>query len=333
MGKEKRTIVTTMVVKDINTKAVLESLKQLRTATIREIAVESGLSIVTVNGIVNTLVSQKKVLTADTIPSGGGRPSQRFSFNERYRLGLLLFTREIGGIDCLCVRVIDLYGRVIDSNDFEVPQVDYDLLDGKIAGMLETYPRIGAIGIGLPGIEFGGSIISGDYHDLNSQPIVRLLTDSFNLPVFLENDVNAAALGSVERPGSSLDRVYIYFPRKYSPGAGIVTNGKLHKGRNHFAGEVSWLPLDITWGPNLIDNFEAFCKAASEVVISLTAVLDPDSVVLFGEHITDYHVSRIRIICKKILPEHVSPDISLSRDFSADFERGLKILTLERLEA
>ncbi len=332
MKQAKHSGVSTLLVKDINTKSVLHILKEAHTATVRELSAASGLSAVTVKSIISMLRAEGRAIPDGTVPSQGGRPSQCYRFNEQHALGLLLFARELHGIDTLCLRVIDLYGTVLDSTDCRMPSMEYEAVESLIAQKIGPFSRIRAVGIGLPGIEYEGSMVSLDYEALVGTPIIERLHSRFRIPILVENDVNAAVLGRSEGEHQGNCEVYIYFPRKYPPGAGIRVNGTLIKGGRHFAGEIGWLPLDIQWGPETADSFEACTTTAAKVVMCITAVLDPDSVVLYGEHFTEAHLEQIRIICRSRLPEQVLPEFSLSKDFTADFEQGLKYLTLNLLE-
>ncbi len=323
--------VNTLLVKDMNTRLVLKALRSYRTATVKELAQATELTVVTVKDIVRDLIAHNKVYEGGTVPSKGGRPSKQYVFNENSNKGLVVFTRELNGHDSICVRVVDLYGQVKESVDHQVDTISVAKIENLISHLIKKHPSIGAISIGLPGIEFEGRIVALDYQSTIGDPIIQRLREKFNLPVIIENDVNAAVLGHDELEDSRDTEVYIYFPRKYPPGAGIKVNGKLLKGNRHFAGEIGWLPLDIPWGPELADSFDEFTAAASKVVLSMITILDPDSVVLFGEFLTDTHLKEIIDKCKRGLPQRIIPELSLAEDFSLDFERGLIGLTLEAL--
>ena len=323
--------VNTLIVKEFNTKVILQELKQSQVSTIKELANRTGLTVVTVKGILNDLIEQNRVLLGETTPSNGGRPSKQYIFNERAQLGLIIYTREIDGQDSVCIRVIDLHGIVIESL---VPFIDisWSNLENAIAGCIEKYPSISAISIGIPGIELEGEIVVMDYQQLMDISIVEMIKGKFHLPVIVENDVNAAVLGHSRKDDTDITEIYLYFPRKYPPGAGIKINGKLLKGNRHFAGEVSWLPLEIEWGADLADSMPDFSSAASKVILSMTAVLDPDSIVLFGEFLNDDYLLAIKEEVKRNLPERIYPEISLANDFNLDSERGLTKRILEILE-
>lgn len=227
---------------------------------------------------------------------------------------------------------MDLYGQVVSSENNAVDEVTVERIEGLVASAMESYGAIKSIGFGLPGIELGGTIVALDYDDFVGSPIVERFKQRFGIPVVVENDVNAAVLGRAFDQDAPENEVYMYFPRKYPPGAGIRANGQLIKGRHHFAGEIGWLPLGIKWGPTLVDSFEDFCRAVAQVALSSISMLDPDSVVLFGEFLTNKHLERIKEHCRSQLPEGIALSICLADDFSGDFQKGLIGLTLQGLE-
>ncbi|POR05636.1 hypothetical protein AU468_00210 [Alkalispirochaeta sphaeroplastigenens] len=314
-----------MVLKEINTRTVLGCLRESGTATVRELAQQSGLSVVTVKAIVEDLVHQEKAFSGGKAPSSGDRPSQRYIFNKRHTLGMAVFTREVNGGDTVFLRVVDLCGETIDAVSCELSAPEPEVLERIIGEKVREFPRLGAIVLGLPGIEYKGDILALDYQSFVGLPLAKHLRTRFEIPVVVENDVNAAVLGRE-------CEAYIYFPRKYPPGAGLRIEGKLLKGHRHFAGEVGWLPLGISWGPEIADSFEACCSAAARVTASVTALIDPASIVLYGEHLGEDHLRRIRDIYQALLPAQALPEIHCSEDFTADFERGLKKILLDLLE-
>ncbi len=332
MRNNELSITNTGSVKQFNTKAVLHSLKRKRIATVKELSLDCGLSIVTVNGIINTLVRQERVFLKDMIPSGGGRPSQRYRFNESFNLALLLFSEEIQGEKSVYLKIINLFGDIVETDNLGAVQISFKKLESVIGKKIKKYPQIGSICIGIPGVEFQGEIVSGDYNVLLSEPIVEMLNSRFGIPVLIENDVNAAVLGSAEKDEDFQGTlVYIYFPRNYPPGAGILVEGNLHKGSKNFAGEVGWLPLEFPWTMKTADTFLDSCKYVAGIVVAFTAILAPDVIRLYGEHLGPAHLDMIKKLSKSQLPEHITPNLSLATNFHTDFEKGLIHLALGRL--
>jgi len=322
------------LLKEHNLQLVLQALKAHRRATRQQLAGATGLSMVTVAGLLQTLVAAGAAREGELVPSAGGRPSRLYEFAADKDLVLGVFTREVDGHDTLCLRVADLYGTVVDSADRPLRADSLTAFEPAIDRMLARHPAIRALGFGLPGIEVGGRIEALDYPSLVGTPILDHFGRRYGLPVLFENDVNAAVWGRGRAPDAWGTEVYLYVPRKYIPGAGIRIDGRLLKGRRHFAGEVGFLPLGLAWGdPALTEGFEAACEAVARVVVSLTAVLAPESVVVHGEFLTPAHLDRIRALGAARLPADTLPVLTQAADFSADFQTGLLALTLDLIGA
>lgn len=320
---------TSLNVKEVNSLLIYRTLRATGSATGQEISRETGLSIVTVNTILQDFVSTNIAMDAGQIPSNGGRPARVYRFNERYHLVLAVFTREIGGVNSVCVRLADLNGTVIESFDEPLRGETLAAIEAVVDPVMERNPAVRAISFGLPGIELDGSIVALDYPDLVGVPLVAHFTERYGCTVLFENDVNAAVYGRSLDTDAAESEAYLYFPAKYPPGAGIRIDGRIIKGKRNFAGEVGHLPLDIPWGDALLVNsFDRIVDAVSRVVASITAVIAPESVVLFGEFLNDRHLEAVVERCAVLLPDGMVPEISLSANFSHDFERGLVGLAL-----
>lgn len=103
-----------------------------------------------------------------------------------------------------------------------------------------------ALGVGVPGRvdPAAGSVnlaVNLGWHDL---PLGSLLADRFGLPVRIENDVRAAAAGLYERRvlGDGEDLAYLSIGTGIS--AGVVLDGRLHRGTRGMAGEIGHVVID-----------------------------------------------------------------------------------------
>ncbi|HEX2981724.1 MAG TPA: hypothetical protein VHO48_15795 [Anaerolineaceae bacterium] len=324
-----------LTMREVNINLVRNSLKARKQATKQQIAEATGLSIVTVATIMQELVEANEIFEVDQAPSSGGRPAHQFRFNADFAHGLALFTHEQDGQDLLHIRVANLYGECVKAQDVVLEDIQLESFAPWIDACLQEYPSIRAIGFGLPGFEVDGQIILLDYPALVGARLTEIYSRRYRLPVIFENDVNAAVVGYCKRkdvpPESAV--IYAYFPGKYAPGAGIYLDGNLYKGASNFAGEISRLPLGIDWlDPALYRSAEQFCPAIARVVIAVSSLLNPHSVVLYGSFLTAASIDAIRQICAAHLPQTSVPAILLSEDFTADFQAGMIAETLACLE-
>jgi len=324
-----------IVMKEVNVNLVRMMLKAEGEATKQQIAGLTGLSAVTVGTILLQLLQTGEVKETELCSSGGGRPAQRFMYNGDFAFALTLFPYEVAGRTIIRSTVVNLLGTRVHERTDEVEQVDVACFERIIDALLASYPAIRAIGFGLPGAEWKGTIVISDYKALIGIAIVDYFSEKYEMPVIMENDVNAAVVGFCERKqiGSDSAVVYLYFPDHYPPGAGIIIHGKLFKGRRNFAGEVGHIPLGIPWGKNsFMASSEKVEHAIVQLIVSICAVLNPDCIVLCGNFLDQAIGRRIAERCSTDLPISAVPEVIVSEDFAGDYAEGMAAQTLATLE-
>lgn len=101
------------------------------------------------------------------------------------------------------------------------------------------------------GISFGGPVSRDGQEIITSQhvagwdhyPLPQVLSERFGLPVFMENDANAAALGEWYYGAGEGCQNLFYFQVSTGIGAGIVLERKLYRGRG-MAGEFGHVTVE-----------------------------------------------------------------------------------------
>jgi hypothetical protein len=323
------------VLRGLNAILVRKALKTARRATRQQLAEATGLSSMTVGTVLSSLERSGEAIEAGLLSPQGGRPARQYRFNENHAYALILFPHEEGERDILHLRVANLFGECVSSEDREIGEVSVDSFEPFIDRALSEYPAIGAIGLGLPGVESGGKVVCNDYPALVGSSLSGRYGDRYGLPVAVENDVNAAALGYCRREGVSGGEAmaYLYFPRKYPPGAGICVEGELYRGKSGFAGEIGSMPLDIDWGaPSLYASPAARARAIGRALAAVTALLNPGLAILCGEFLEEADIVAIEAECARWVPPNALPSIGLARDFSLDYQSGLLEETLALME-
>ena len=99
-------------------------------------------------------------------------------------------------------------------------------------------------------------------------PVGARLRERFGVPIALENDVRAAALGvyQFDNPANGQDLVYVSIGTGVA--AGIILNGQLLHGRNNLAGEVGHFIVDPDGPP-----CNCGVRGCLETLVSATAVI------------------------------------------------------------
>lgn len=179
---------------------------------------------------------------------------------------------DIGGTKTLmCLGTLD--GEILAEERFstyaDAPfsvqlNAMYDL-----AEQLRKKHDIESIGISHPGpisIKQGLILSPPNLKKWHNTPIVELIKKQFNLPVFFQNDANAAALAEFYFGSHKKSENLIYLTASTGMGGGIIINSKLIEGRSDTAGEIGHMILDPN-GPEcpcgMRGCFEAFCGGAA----------------------------------------------------------------------
>ncbi|HOG47864.1 MAG TPA: ROK family protein, partial [Anaerolineae bacterium] len=125
--------------------------------------------------------------------------------------------------------------------------------------------RIRGIGIGAPGITLHeeGIVTWAPSLGWRNTPLRAILSERFGLPVFVENDVNLAALGELGFGAGRGAEDMVSIAIGTGIGAGIVLGGALYRGHNLAAGEIGYLLPGVECLGQRYDGFGALESRAS----------------------------------------------------------------------
>jgi glucokinase len=115
-------------------------------------------------------------------------------------------------------------------NKIKVPTSE-DLLASIFAAIEGLYSEeIAGIGLGVAGLISGEKdrvLNSPNLHIIEKIDLVNEIKEKFKVPVFLENDANAAALGELLTGAGKYFSNFVFFTLGTGIGGGIVSDGKL----------------------------------------------------------------------------------------------------------
>lgn len=240
--------------KSYNIRIVLESIRLYGPISRVDIARRSQLTAQTVTNITRELLKAGLIQEAHRLQEGRGAPSILLQLNPdgAFSIGLDLDK------DHLTAVLVDMTGAVrqrtnLDLN-FPSPEEAMVLFENTVRSLITAekikMDRLWGIGIGLPG-PLGvseGSVVTKTVNPRlmpgwSNIPAAQMLSDRLNIPVYLENNASAAALG--ERwygEGRHIGTFfYVYFGAGL--GGGVIMNGQLHSGHTNNAGELGYFPL------------------------------------------------------------------------------------------
>lgn len=193
----------------------------------------------------------------------GGRAPRRLRF--RGNAGFVV-VGELGASG-LSVGLCDLAGNVLVSavHSVNVATGPEAVLDGVMAAwtkLLERHGvdsnRVWAAGLGIPGpVEFitGRPIAPPIMPGWDGYPVRERLSAALNVPVWVDNEVNLRALGEARHGlGRGFDDM-IFVKIGTGIGAGIISEGALHRGANGAAGDIGHIAV--------VDDASIVCRCGN----------------------------------------------------------------------
>lgn len=228
---------------------ILNLLYKKKKLTKQIIAKELDVSIPTVISNVNELIKDGLVEECGVADSTGGRKPVivRFLKNSRYAFGVDINPEK---------------ARVVLTNlDLEIKYDEEFLIDGlkdfkaimeeiskciKRALKVENIKsdKILGIGFSLPGTVNEEKFILEIAPNIGVRNVnFKEFQKYFNMPMFIENEANAAALAELSVGIVKDDRNLVYISITSGVGTGIVVNGCLYKGKNKRAGEFGHMSV------------------------------------------------------------------------------------------
>ena len=172
-----------------------------------------------------------------------GRPKK----NGSIRIGL-----DIGGTktDAVAITVDDeIIGRIRRTTGHGDDEIVADVVEGVRELQADAefdLAEVRSVGVGIPGLvdAASGRVLHAVNLGVESLELARLARAELGIPVALENDVNAAALGAAALRGADVGTSMAYLNLGTGVAAGIVTEDGLWRGARGTAGEVGHISVD-----------------------------------------------------------------------------------------
>lgn len=240
------------LVRRLNASLLLNTLRISSPQSRADLAKLTGLGRTTVSSLVDELLARGLVHEMGLQPSGGGRPGTRLGLNPGggCAIGVELNT------DFVLAVLTDFVAHVRWQRRVEFDTLEPDRIisvaQDLIAEALDYNARTDAltplgIGVGVLGLvqaDTGELRLAPNLH-WHNLPLQSIWHERYGIPVFVENQATAAALGE-HYFGAAKDYADTIFidASVLGIGAGIVLNGKLFKGSQGFAGEAGHMVVD-----------------------------------------------------------------------------------------
>lgn len=332
MLSEKK-IESTIDIKRMNVRKVIDSFLKLGQSTKADIARDSGLSLSTCNTIIGELLASGDLTECGQIKTLG-RPSQTYSYNANRSLALCISIVANKKTNSIKYALVNLEGAIIESNAVEKEEITLEEFYGIIDKISDTY-NIDAIGIGIPGMVYRGIIDYCDVTSLEGINFQEALEKKYNTKVIVENEMHLKACGYYKNHpelGYEITAI-LNLPEEHTCGASLIINGQVLEGKSNFAGEINFLPFASSREDLISKSSDrsTLIPLLSKIVVSLISIANPAHMVFAGMGFNEDIAEEVKKSVSKAIPERYLPEYYLQRDISKEYLDGIIMFTQETI--
>ncbi len=237
---------------DFNQSVVLEAIRQSGDGSSRiELAEATGLSAQTVTNITRRLLDEGLIREAGRTINGPGKPrvTLRLVADSRFSVGVHLDPAIMTFV------LLDLSGAVVRRVGVRTPAMEPRRIVQAMAATIDALitvsgvdrASIAGVGVAAPGpldAEKGTVIDPPKLLGWNRVPLRSVLAEAIGLPVVLEKDTTAAAVGELWTRRASADDSFVFVYLGTGIGAALVRDGEAVPGSTRNIGEVGHLIVD-----------------------------------------------------------------------------------------
>ncbi|MBN2499892.1 MAG: ROK family transcriptional regulator [Anaerolineales bacterium] len=233
-----------------NTALVLNTLRRQAPISRAELSAATGLNRSTISSIIKALLEDGLVVETTYQSDRIGRPGMQLELNPGggFAIGL-----EIG-VDFISVIAADFTAKTFwrhwessdpDDGFLAIIQRAFDLTEMAFDAGREHGMNPLGIGIGLPGLVDceKGILMFAPNLGWKEIPIKEPWEERFKLPVFVENEANAIALGEYYFGSANEAQTFLAINAGVGLGAGIMINGDIFRGSRGYAAEIGHVKL------------------------------------------------------------------------------------------
>lgn len=234
---------------DHNQRVTLHAIRVSGPVTRTDLALMTGLTSAAIANITNRLLRHRLVVKVGTVRGARGQPAIKFAINPDSCFSLGLNVDR----DHMTMVLVDFAGRVRARISREVKFALPEAVQAfvrRTASQLLTRASVdpGKL-VGL-GVAFPDDIQRAglpeqppEYAVWGSVAVDRLLSNLLPVPIFLENDAAAAAIGEMQFGLGQRYQSFFYVLITAALGGGLVVDGHYFRGAAGRSGELGLLPL------------------------------------------------------------------------------------------
>lgn len=266
------------MVRRLNRDTILGLIRERGPISRTALARLAGLTPATAFSIVEELEQQGLVREKGIGPSQGGRRPMLFEFNPQSRtvIGVNIRSAQVLGV----LAHLDASLRLTIARDYklegdvDVVQLVEEVIHELIAASPLPPEKLIGIGVAVPGLidVDRGVVVESRNWGWEELPIRDILAQEFDLPIYIEEDDNALALGEwFFGAGQGVPNV-VCVKIGRGLGAGLILNGTLFRGPDNTAGEIGHILVDPEGPRCYCGNYGCLDRLVSAPAIAERAI-------------------------------------------------------------
>jgi len=330
------------MLREVNTATVEQMLYRKGPLTKPEVARRTGLSLPTVNKLVDELEESGRIRKAGFAVGKPGRKAILYETN-----------RHLGSFIALFYSKGQYFGRIADITGQSTYEQTFPIDTETAASAFETTTQaidalskkartqVKCIGLGVPGVVLPNGQLMGipKIEVWEGYPLQRQMQARYQADICLENDVKLSAVGYYHTYLSDQYDNIVYLYIGNGLGSGIIINGRLYRGSASFSGELGFMaPLQgetptedftkhggyletllgrFSCGAPAFDVWEITDPAERKKLVALlaaiasnhTALLNPDAIIFGGEAMSKPMIPEIKRLMAYYTPPESMPKL------------------------
>jgi glucokinase-like ROK family protein len=239
------------LIRQINLSAILFHLRENAPISRAALAEITGLNKSTVSSLVGELIENQFVREVGLESGGVGRRAMLLRLNPA--AGCIV-SGEIG-VDFISVIAADFAAEIIWRHQTRIdPAMGQDAIVEQATALLRQATQEGqsschrllGVAVGVPGLvdQSTGALLFAPNLGWKDVPVRTILQQTFDAPVFVDNEANLAALGEHFFGAAQGYGEVLYISAGVGLGGGLVHDGQLCRGATGVAGELGHITME-----------------------------------------------------------------------------------------
>ncbi|WP_295250664.1 hypothetical protein [uncultured Catenibacterium sp.] len=284
---------------------IIQSLVKQGGCTKNELVFYTGLSLSTIDSLLEEMLKSNLVIKAGYRESTGGRPSMSYQVNGEFSQTLCIYAYKHDKTITVIGRLYNLYSEMIDEKRRDVSKLNQEILYCFIDEMLNE--QVHTICLTLP-----------DY-DID-------IKNRYKQRILVENDVYMGVIGAYIKH-MQYDSI-VLLESKGDSRLGIVINGHLIEGKSSIAGQTCFMPLTNHEDYKNRRSVKGRSKRLVLELQNIIGMLNPEAIVVCAQGIDEHYVEEELL---KIFKMSDMPHLIYIDDFIDEAMLGMESISKDSL--